>query len=477
MFSLAIILFYFLLLLFISFLTSKGANNATFFNGNHSSPWYLVAFGTIGTTISGVTFVSVPGEVATNNWFYFQFVIGNFIGYFIIAFVLIPLFYRLKLISIYDFLRQRFGNISHRTGAIFFLISQLIGASFRLFLVLGVLQILVFNNLHIPLEITAFVALLMIFLYIQASGIKTIVFTDSLQTICIITALILAILVIKQIMNIDLIDTIVNHPTAKIFNTDPLAPSFVAKQIIAGIAIVIVMNGLDQNIMQKNLTCRSKSEAQKNICVFSFAFLIANLIFIALGTLLCIFASHVSLPIPQQTDDLFPIIVMNYLPQTVQIAFLLGIIAASFSSADSSLTALTTVVTLDILRLNPNYKSTTTKRKLITILMILLMFLTICLFNRINDRSIVSAIFTVAGYTYGPLLGLFAFGILTKRKTNEKFVPLICILSPLICLILSYLSPILLDGYHFGFELLLINGFFVYLGLYLTSNNKSIPQC
>lgn len=473
--TLTIIIAYFAILLIISRITSRNATASTFFNGDNSSPWYLVAFGTIGASISGVTFVSVPGEVGVNHWYYLMFVLGNFVGYWIIAYGLIPLYYRLRLISIYDYLLQRFGRASHLTGSIFFILSQFIGASFRLFLVIGVLHVLVFDTIGIPFWITSAIALTMIWLYIRQSGIKTIVWTDTLQTISIIVAVALTICSICSGLDISLADMthqIINDETFGIINNDVSASSHWLKQFISGIAIVIVMNGLDQNIMQKSLTCRNATEAKKNMMTFSFAFLATNILFLALGTMLYIYARQRGIEIPAATDDLFPRVVMEGLPVYVGVIFLTGIIAAAFSSADSSLTALTTVVCIDILRLNPSDEATTQRRKRITIMLAFMMFMTLCLFRLVNDRSVVSAIFTVAGYTYGPLLGLFTFGLFTKRVTNERWIPYICIASPIICYIVNYLSPSLL-GYKMGFELILLNGLLVFAGMMITSTRKA----
>lgn len=469
--SLIIIVAYFLILLLISNITSRSATAATFFNGDNSSPWYLVAFGTIGASISGVTFVSVPGEVGINGWHYLQFVAGNFVGYWIIAYGLIPLYYKLKLISIYDYLKKRLGRTSHITGSCFFILSQFIGASFRLFLVVGVLQILVFDEIGIPFWVSAGSALIMIWLYIHRSGIKTIVWTDTLQTLSIIVAVVLTIHAITTSMGMtmeSLTETITSHRTFDIIDTDTSSSTHWLKHFISGIAIVIVMNGLDQNIMQKSLTCRNSHEAKKNMCTFSIAFLITNILFLALGSMLYIYAEANGISMPQSTDDLFPLIVKNYLPMTVGIAFLIGIIAAAFSSADSSLTALTTVVCIDILGMDPNSTSITRRRQIVTLTLTIMMFATLCIFRLVNDRSVVSAIFTIAGYTYGPLLGLYAFGIFTKRKTIEKNVPYICIISPVICYIINFITPVLW-GYHMGFELILLNGTLVFTGLYLCS--------
>lgn len=476
--SLIIFAAYFTLLLIVARFTSRGATAATFFNANGSSPWYLVAFGTIGASISGVTFVSVPGEVGVNHWYYLQFVLGNFVGYAVIAFVLIPLYYKLRLISIYKYLEQRFGPTSHRVGAMFFLLSQMMGASFRLFLVVGVLQILVFDALGVPLQATAALSLLLIWLYIRRAGIKTVVWTDTLQTICMIVAVVATAWAIGEQMDMnvsELVRAVGSHSSLDIFCTDVRSAAFFPKQFISGLGIVIVMNGLDQNIMQKSLTCRSSADAKKNMLWFSVAFLIVNILFVALGTLLYIFAENIGAALPPRTDDLFPMLVSQYLPTSVGIIFLLGIIAASFSSADSSLTALTTVWCIDIKKLDPDAPSTTSRRKLTTIIMAALMFGIICLFHALNDRSIVSAIFTVAGYTYGPLLGLFAFGIGTRRTTCERAVPYICVASPIISYLINWAVPLLFDGYQMGFELLIVNGLLTFSGLLVFShknNNK-----
>ncbi len=472
---LLIIAVYYVVLLVVAHLTSRGANASTFFNGNRNSPWYLVAFGAIGATVSGVTFVSVPGEVGTGQWHYLQFVLGNFLGYWLIALVLIPLYYRLGLISIYDYLRQRFGSASHRTGALFFILSQMMGASFRLFLVIGVLQILVFDGLGVPFELTATACMIMIWLYIRRAGIKTVVWTDTLQTLCILAAVVLTVCSIAGKLDLNfssLMTAVASSEHSEIIDSNVLSRSYFWKQLLSGIGIVIVMNGLDQNIMQKNLTCRNEHDAKKNMFTFSFAFLLVNVLFLSLGTLLYIFADAIEMTLPARTDDLFPLIVSEHLPAYVGVVFLLGIIAASFSSADSSLTALTTVWCIDIMRLDPQDESTDKRRKRITVLMAVAMLATLLIFHAINDQSIVSAIFTVAGYTYGPLLGLFAFGLTTKRQTREKAVPAVCIAAPIICLILNYLTPILLGGYKLGFELLLINGALVFGGLWMTSTKQ-----
>lgn len=464
-----IVIFCFILLLLgVSYLTSRNSSNETFFTGNRRSSWYLVAFGMVGSTISGVTFISVPGEVGNSQWTYLQFLLGNFIGYWIIAMVLIPLYYKLNLVSIYTYLDQRFGFRSYKTGSFFFLISQTIGASFRLYLVAGVLQIGFFNALGIPFWLTVFLTLALIWLYTFRSGIKTVVWTDSLQTVFILLSVAITLYIISTHLKIgfgEMISTIEHHPLSRVFDWDWKSKTNFFKQFFAGLGIVIVLNGLDQNMMQKSLTCKNKREAQKNLFWFSFAFIIANLLFLSLGVLLFFYAEQNNIALPKHTDDLFPTLALQHFGVFAGVLFLLGIIAAAYSSADSALTALTTSFCIDFLNLKsdtPNAKGTRLK---VHIAFTLLMFGVIVLFRAINDQSVVTAVFRVAGYTYGPLLGLFAFGILTPYKVHDRWVPYVAVLSPVICYVVSVNSEAWLGGYKFGFELLLLNGFLVFMGL------------
>lgn len=476
--SVIIIAAYFILLLAVAHITTRNAGSSAFFNGDRNSPWYVVAFGTIGATISGVTFVSVPGEVGVKGWHYLQFLMGNFVGYWVIAFVLLPIYYRLRLVSIYDYLRQRFGTASHKTGALFFMLSQMIGASFRLFLVVGVLQLLVFDALGVPFAVTAAVALAMIWLYMHKGGIKTVIWTDTLQTICILAAVALTAVAIRSSIGAaaDMLSAIADHPTCRIFDFDWRSQTNFFKQFVAGIGIVIVMNGLDQNMMQKSLTCRNIGESQKNLCWFSVAFMIANVLFLALGTLLYIYSDSLGLPRPTATDNLFPSLVQGHMPAIVGAIFLLGIISAAYSSADSSITALTTVWCMDIMGLPNGKPVANATRHRTTIAIAAAMYGLVMLFRTINDSSIVSAIFTVAGYTYGPLLGLFAFGIATKRATRERAVAPIAIASPILSFAISHYSEVLFDGYKMGFELLILNGAITFAALFITSK-KSTNEC
>lgn len=474
-----IIFLFFAMLLGVSYFSSKNANSETFFTGNRRSPWYLVAFGMIGSTISGVTFISVPGEVGNTAWTYLQFLLGNFIGYWIIAMVLIPLYYRLNLVSIYTYLDQRFGIRSYKTGAFFFLVSQTIGASFRLYLAAGVLQIAFFDSLGIPFGVTVFLTLLLIWLYTFRAGIKTVVWTDSLQTFFILGAVGITIWVISDKLNLSLgemITTVSNHPYSRVFDWDWQSKTNFFKQFAAGLGIVIVLNGLDQNMMQKNLTCKTRQEAQKNIFWFSFAFIIANLFFLCLGVLLYYFAEQNGIALPGRTDDLFPVLAIQHFGTLAGALFLLGILSAAYSSADSALTALTTSFCIDLLNLKADSSKGKATRFKVHIGFTIVMFLVITLFRVINNDSVVTAVFRVAGYTYGPLLGLFAFGILMKNEVKDRFVPYVCLLSPVLSYIISSNSKAWLGGYEFGFELLLMNGLITFIGLLIFTERNKIQE-
>lgn len=467
----SIIAGYFLLLMAISHFTSRKADNSTFFTANRKSPWFLVAFGMVGATLSGVTFISVPGEVGNSGWTYLQFVMGNMVGYAIIALVLIPLFYRLKLVSIYQYLQDRFGQNSYLTGSGFFLVSQTIGASFRLFLAALVLQIAFFDAFGIPFYVTVFVTIALIWLYTFRGGIKTIVWTDTLQTTFLLLAVLISIYMITDQMNLkapEVINVISSSDLSTIFDWNWRSDRNFFKTFLAGIFITIAMNGLDQNVMQKNLTIEKTSDAQKNIFWFSLTFFFSTVLFLALGVLLYKFALDQGIEIPESTDDLYPMLALNHFGVMAGIVFLLGIIAAAFSSADSALTALTTSFCVDILNI-PKRKQESQKktRLLVHIGFTLLMFCVIVAFNEINDSSVVNSVFKVAGFTYGPLLGLFAFGLLFKTRVKDKFVPLVCIASPIISVILDINSTVWFNGYKFGFEILLVNAAITCLGLFL----------
>ena len=470
-----IITMYFGVLLLIGRLTSRNANNEAFFVGNRQSPWYIVAFGMLGASLSGVTFISVPGYVGDTQFSYLQLVMGYLLGYFVVANILLPLYYRLNLTSIYTYLDTRFGFSSYKTGAAFFLVSRIVGASFRLFLVATVLQISIFDAWGVPFMVTVVVTILLIWLYTNRGGIKTIIWTDTLQTAAMLTAVVLTIFFITKQMNLsfgEMVRAISESEYSRVwFFDDWNDKRHFLKQFFSGAFITIVMTGLDQDMMQKNLSCRNLSDAKKNMYWYGFAFLPVNLIFLSLGVLLFIFANQMGIAIPAQTDELFPIIAtQGYLPKAVSILFILGIIAAAYSSADSALTALTTSFTVDIL--NPKNKSELeikSIRKKVHIGISILIALVIMLFRAINDQSVISALFTVAGYTYGPLLGLYAFGLFTPFVVRDKWVPIVAILSPVFCYFSSIYSESLFGGYKFGFELLILNGAITFIGLLLLS--------
>lgn len=467
---------YFAILLFISFLTSRNSNSATFFTANKQSPWYLVAFGMIGASLSGVTFISVPGEVLSSNFFYFQMVLGYLLGYFIIATILMPLYYRLQLVSIYQYLHTRFGNHGYKTGAAFFLLSRTIGASFRLFLVATVLQLAFFDALNIPFAATVAITLILIWLYTYRAGIKTIVWTDTLQTLFMLMAVTVSIVLIGNELNMtipQIWQTVYNHELSQVFDWQWQSKTFFVKQFVAGAFIAIVMTGLDQDMMQKNLTCKTLGEAQKNMFWFSLVLLPVNLLFMSLGVLLLVYAQANGVELPARTDELYPLLAINELSILVGILFLLGIIAAAFSSADSALTALTTSFFVDILnkKIDDEEPKTQQLKTGVHIGFSVLIAIVIVVFDQINDQSVVNTVFKVAGYTYGPLLGLYAFGLFTKINVRDSLIPYIAVLAPLATWLISYWVQKNTD-YNFGFELLLVNGLITFILLGLAKQKK-----
>ncbi|MBN1822008.1 MAG: sodium:solute symporter [Prolixibacteraceae bacterium] len=471
--ALLIIAGYFSVLMIVSWLTTRKADTESFFNANRKSPWFLVAFGMVGATLSGVTFISVPGEVGNSAFSYLQFVLGNVVGYWLVAAILIPLYYKLGLVSIYSFLDQRFGKYSYKTGSFFFLISKLIGAAFRLYLVAGVLQIAIFDAFNIPFGITVLVSILLIWIYTYKGGIKTIVWTDTLQTLFLVSAVIFTIVVITKAMNWnfkEMFSAIDANPLSDIFTWEWKSGNNFFKQFFAGMFITIVMVGMDQDMMQKNLTCKNRKEAQKNMVVFSVSFLITVFMFLCLGALLYIYAGKNNITIPSNTDDLYPMLALNEFGLFVAIVFLLGITAAAYSSADSALTALTTSFCFDFLDFKEKEKQHKIKtRKLVHLLFSALLLIVILLFKVLNNESVVVAVFTLAGYTYGPILGLFIFGIYVKRKVIDKFVPYIAVVSPVLSYLIASNSEYLFNGYKFGFEILILNGLLTFSGLLLFS--------
>lgn len=475
-----IIIGYFFLLIGISIFTSKNASDEDFYTAQRQSPWYLVAFGMIGASLSGVTFISIPGEVGNSHFNYFQVVLGYLVGYAVISQVLLPLYYRLNLVSIYAYLDQRFGFWSYKSGAFFFLISRIVGASFRLFLVAGVLQISFFDAFDLPFWVSVLVTVLLIWLYTFRGGIKTVVWTDTLQTSFMILSVIISIWFIKNEMNLSLgemLSGLVQDERSTIFNWDWQSGRNFYKQFFAGAFIAIVMTGLDQDMMQKNLTCRTLKDAQKNIFWFCIILVIVNLLFLSMGLLLYQFSEAQQLAIPARTDYLFPQLAIGHFHTLGAVVFLLGITAAAYSSADSALTALTTSFCVDFLGFNKeNYGERKKMRIGIHLGFSMLLFVVIIIFQALNDQSVITAVFVAAGYTYGPLLGLFSFGIITKWELNDKYVPFVCLLSPIVSYIINVNSVEWLGGYKFGFEILILNGLLTFLGLMLIKKQtKAAP--
>jgi len=473
-----IVLIYFLALFAISYFTKGNDDNSTFFSANKSSPWYVVAFGMVGASLSGITFISVPGDVGQIEFTYFQVVLGYMFGYFIVALVLLPIYYKLKLTSIYEYLNTRFGPTSHKTGAFFFFISRVIGASFRLFLVAIVLQKFVFDSWDIPFEVTVILSILLIWIYTYRGGIKTIVWTDTLQTGFMLISVILSIYFINESLNWNFIDFINSDELKnfdKIIVTDSLLErNHFLKSFTGGVFITICMTGLDQDMMQKNLTCKSLADAQKNMIVFSLVLVIVTFLFLLLGALLFIYSTKNNIEIPllngiASTDLLFPEIALNSgLGIVVGITFLLGLIAAAYSSADSALTSLTTSFCIDFLKLENKTENEQKKlRQKVHILMSFTLIIVILIFNKFLNTNVIDGLLTVAGYTYGPLLGLFAFGIFTNYKIKDKFVWIVCLFSVLIVIFIGNIPSISIGNYKIGYELLPINGLITFIGLIL----------
>jgi Na+/proline symporter len=469
---------YFSILLIIAWFTGRRTDSMGFFLGNRRSPWMIVAIGMIGTSLSGVTFISVPGWVVDSQFSYMQMVLGYLVGYAVIAEILLPLYYKMRLTSIYTYLNHRFGVRSYKTGALFFLLSRTVGASFRLYLVAGVLQLTVFDAWNVPFVLTVCLTLALIWLYTFRGGIKTIIWTDTLQTLFMLSALVLTVVYIIKAMPADLAGVITEvreHDMTRIFFFDDFNDErHFVKQFLGGMFITIVMTGLDQDMMQKNLSCKSLRDAKKNVYSYSFAFVPVNLLFMILGVLLVIFAGSMGMTLPSRTDDLYPMIATSgTLPVVVTLLFLLGLIAAAYSSADSALTALTTSFTVDILGREQEEESTLKRTRIRVHLMFSFILMgVILIFRAVNDTSVISALFTVAGYTYGPLLGMFAFGLFTRARINDRAMPWIAVASPLITLVVNNYSEMLFGGYRFGFELLLVNGLITFAGMLLISSGK-----
>ncbi|MDA8895724.1 sodium:solute symporter [Flavobacteriales bacterium] len=472
----AVLSAYFAFLVLISKLTSKDQGNETFFMGKRQSPWYIVAFGMIGASLSGVTFISVPGWVASSQFSYVQMVLGYLVGYAVIATVLMPIYYKLNLTSIYTYLEDRFGFWSYKSGAFYFILSRTIGAAFRLYLVANVLQVLVFDFWNVPFAVTVALTILLIWLYTHKAGIKTIIWTDTLQTLFMLIAVVLCFYYVADAMNFSLskaVSEISASKYAKMFFFEDLrSPSFFPKKFLAGAFLAIVMTGLDQDMMQKNLSCPTLKDAQKNMFWFSVILVFVNVLFLALGALLYLFAS--SKGIVASGDELFASVAMHEsMPLVVGLFFILGLVAAAYSSADSALTALTTSFCVDFLNVQKMEATKQVKlRKRTHVLFSILLFLVILLFKLINDESVVSALFKVAGYTYGPLLGMYAFGLFTSYKIKDHFVIPVVILAPILTYVLQLIAPIFW-GFSFGFELLIINGLISFTGLFFIRTKSS----
>ena len=464
----AVVLGYFALLFAFSRWTGRKATNETFYRADRQSPWYMVAFGMVGASISGITFVSVPGMVLTSQMNYLQTCMGFILGYVVVAFVLLPLYYRLNLTSIYAFLGQRLGPCSHQTGSWFFLLSKMTGAAVRFYVVCIILQRFVFEPQGVPFALTTVLLVLLIWLYTRKGGIKTLVWTDSLQTLCLFTALLIIIYKVATDLNLSVgaaVSAVSSHELSSVFVWDDwVSKQNFWKQFLSGVFIVLVMTGVDQDMMQKNLTCKTLRGAQKDMCTYGVAFLPANLLFLSLGVLLVMWYQQQGIPIPSATDDLLP----QYISLTsgtslLTSIFVLGIVAASFSSADSALTSLTTIYCVDIRKQKDNEQL----RKRAHLAMCAIFVLIILLFKVINSTSLIDAIYIICGYTYGPLLGLFAYGLLTKRAVNDRWVPYIAVASPLLCYAIDY-GVGQATGYHFGYELLMLNGLITFVGLYIS---------
>ena len=467
---------YFLLLILVAYLTGRSATTETFFTANRKSPWFVVAFGMIGTTISGVTFISVPGEVGNSAFTYFEFVMGNFVGYMVVAFVLLPVYYRMNLISIYTYLEERLGFYSYKSGSFFFILSRTIGAAFRMYLVAEVLQLAFFAHFGIPFGVTVLISIILIWIYTTKGGVKTIIWTDSLQTIFLISAVVLTIYFIFRSFGWsfgDMISKVADSPHSRVFDWNWKSGTFFPKQFLAGIFITIVMSGLDQDMMQKNLTCKNLKEAQKNMLTFSVIFVGVVWMFLTLGALLYIYAESHQIALPLKSDDLFPMLAINHMSLMIGIFFLLGITAANYASADSALTSLTTAFCIDFL--NFGKREDQQKKRMLKITHIgfsLLLLVVIMVFKAVNDQSVVMAVFKVAGLTYGPLLGLFAFGLLTRYRIKDQLVPFVVVASPIISWLLNHFSVQMFNGYQIGFELVIINGALTFMGLFLIRFRK-----
>ena len=485
----SILVIYFLILIGISFFTSRNADTNTFFTGDKQSPWYLVAFGMIGASLSGVTFISVPGKVINDSFFYFQVVLGYVLGYVVVAQILMPIYYRLNVTSIYQYLEQRFGKVSYKTGASFFILSRTLGSAIRLYMATIVLQLFLFDSLGVDYWVTAIITIALIWVYTFKGGIKTIVYTDTFQTFFLVSSVIVCTVVIAQALNVDFsglfakitaTKTNSGNSMSKIFQFgDPLAKNYFWKHFLGGMFLTIAMTGLDQDLMQKNLTCKNIGEAKKNMLSFTAVLVFTNFLFLVLGGAMYVFATSKGISLPEKTDYVFPQLALNEFGTIAGIFFLLGITASSYASADSALAALTTGFCIDFLNFEKREEKERKKLKLFvhfgfSVLFLIIILLTKWYVDTHPKADIITIILTVAGYTYGPLLGLFSFGILTNRSLNSLLVPIICIFVPFLCYFLDKNSVNWLNGYNFGFEILILNGFLTFGFFYIFSKKQAI---
>ncbi|MDZ4716466.1 MAG: sodium:solute symporter [Cytophagales bacterium] len=477
---LSVMVIYFGVLISISWVTSKGATTDTFFTANRQSPWYLVAFGMIGASLSGITFVSVPGNVGKTNFAYFQVVLGYIIGYAVIMTVLMPLYYRLNLVSIYTYLEQRFDRWSYKTGAFFFLLSRSVGSSLRLYLSATVLQLFLFDAWNVPFYLTVVITIFLIWIYTYRGGIKTIVWTDTFQTTFLVSSVIICVYLVSQRLGLSLgamVNTVYESGLSQVFYLDDANSTlFFPKQFFGGAFIAIAMTGLDQDLMQKNLTCRNLKDAQKNMFWLTFSIVVVNLLFMTLGALLYIYSDIKGIPLPAVSDELFPRLALGEFGLVAGIFFLLGIIASTYASADSALAALTTSFCIDFLNFRDKPEAVKQRQKNIVHVGFSVLFLLIILvFKELNERTLIDAVLQVAGYTYGPLLGLFAFGLLTTRIVKDNLVPIVCVAAPAVSFWISSRSVDWFGGYQFSYEILILNGALTMFGLWMISSRATPP--
>jgi Na+/proline symporter len=481
---LTVVALYSALLFFVVWLTSRNADNESYFIGNKSSRWYVVAYGMIGASLSGVTFMSVPGAVATTQFSYMQVVFGYLFGYAVIALVLMPVYYRMNLTSIYTYLEERFGNSSYKTGSFFFILSRTIGAAFRLYIVINVLQTFVFDAWNVPFFVTVATFMALILLYTYKGGVKTIIWTDTLQTTFMLVTVIFSVVVIAGQLNISLdglLGQVMESDLSKLYVSDTLSPNYFWKNFLGGMFIAIAMTGLDQEMMQKNLSCKNIGEAQKNMFTFSAVLVVVNFLFMILGAVLVFYAHRYQIAIdPKHTDNLFPEVALNHLGTLTGLMFIIGLISAAYPSADGALTALTTAFCFDFLKLNkkPGVTEESLKktRYAVHISFAILLLLVIVLFRVINNDAVIRNLFKVAGYTYGPLLGLFAFGLLTRWQVRDHWVPVVCLISPAVSWYIGENAADWFNGYKFGFEMIIVNGLITFAGLWLVRKSRLKPQ-